>query len=299
LVVVALAGFLLGVRMEAVEPATGIITARDLRDVRSVLSGLIEPGWYEGEVVDADGRVQRVRLDAAGDGVAKDSDDVRSVPQHRINGKLSIAPDTLRLHRLQAGDELWPGQPLAALRTDEWRLQLKQLEDRLRQWQSSGNHDPEREQARAHAGVLRYRVSQATLRVPESSKLWMAVQVHVAPLQAVQPGDVIASIVPLDLLTHQPLDLIARLEVDEKHCGDIAPGQRVRLYSGMYNHRIHGHAEAMVERLEPWGEATAEGRRYIIHAPIVASPFPLALGSSVRAEMVVGRKVVYRIILEH
>lgn len=300
LVVIGLAGFLLGVRMEAVEPATGIIAARDLRQVRSLLAGLIEAGWYEGQVVDSEGQLVRVRLDAHGEGAAELSGDFQPVAQHRIAGKLSISPDTLRFRRLQAGDDLWPGQPLAALRSDDWRLQLKQIEDRIRQWQSSGNHVPEREQARAEAELLRQRLSQATVRVPESSKLWMAVQVRVASLQAVQPGDVIASIVPIDPSTHQPLDLIARLEVEEKHRADLAPGQSVRLFSTMYNHRLHGHVEARIERIEPWGEPAPDGgRRYTVVASITDAPFPLPLGSSVKAEIVVGRKVVYRIILEH
>jgi hypothetical protein len=303
-VVVGLAGFLLGVRMEAVEPATGIVVARDLAEVRSLLAGLIEPGWYEGEVAEADGRVVRVRLDAQGTGVAELGDqeagEIRFVTQHRLQGKLSIPPDTLRYHRLQAGDELWPGQPLAGIRTDAERLRLEQIENRFRDWQSSGNHGPEREQARAEAELLRQRLAQATLHVPETGKLWQAVQVRVAPLQAVQPGDLIASIVPVDPATHEPLDLVVRLEVDEKHAGGLAPGQTVRLFSALHAHRLHGHAEARIERIEPWAEATPEGgRRFVVHAPVTAAPFPLSLGSSVKAEIIVGHKVVYRIILEH
>jgi len=111
---------------------------------------------------------------------------------------------------------------------------------------------------------------------------------------------VIATIVPVDPVTHQPIHLIARLEVDEKHLGDVAPGEAVRMVSSMYNHRLHGRAEARIDRIEPWGEPTNDGgRRFIVHAPITDSPFALPLGSSERAEIVVGRKLVYRIILEH
>jgi hypothetical protein len=300
LVVIGLGGLLLGVRMEAVEPATGIVTARELTDVRSLLSGLIEPGWYEGDVTDADGHVIGVRLDALGDGVTVPVGESRHVIRYRVGDKLSIPRGTLSYHRLQPGDELWPGQPLAAVRADEERLRLRQVEERLRQWQSSGNHGSESEQARHEAELLRLRLAMATLRVPERNKVWQAVQVCVSPLQAVRPGDVIAVIVPVDPATHQPLDLVARLEVDEKHAGSLAPGQTVRLASTTHNHRLHGRAEARIERVEPWGEPRPDGtRRYTIIAPFTEAPFPVRLGSSVQAEIVVGRKLAYRIILEH
>src|SRR5262249_57625556 len=65
LIAAGLAAFLFGVRMEAVEPATGIITARDLEEVRSTLEGLIEPGWYEGEIEEGGHKV-RVPVDSQG-----------------------------------------------------------------------------------------------------------------------------------------------------------------------------------------------------------------------------------------
>src|SRR5947208_7166589 len=60
---------LFGVRMEAVAPAAGIIAARDLHEVRTTLAGLIEPGWYEGELILPDGHAVPVRLDAQGNGI--------------------------------------------------------------------------------------------------------------------------------------------------------------------------------------------------------------------------------------
>ncbi|MFN3730536.1 MAG: VOC family protein, partial [Fimbriimonadaceae bacterium] len=58
--------------------------------------------------------------------------------------------------------------------------------------------------------------------------------------------------------------------------------------------------EAEIERIEPWPEATAHAPRcYRVWARITHAPFPLPLGSACDAEIVVGRKRVYRIILEH
>src|SRR5262249_59544343 len=81
-VVLALAGLLFGVRMEAITPATGSITARDLYEVRSLSAGLVEPGWYEGEVPRPGGEAMRVRLDAQGNGLARSGQDP-SVPVQR------------------------------------------------------------------------------------------------------------------------------------------------------------------------------------------------------------------------
>jgi hypothetical protein len=304
LVVLGLAAFLVGVRMEAVAPATGTITARDLSEVRSLLPGLVEPGWYEGEIAVTGGSPLRVRLDSQGNGgVEPGSGKCQNVCQYVLRDedrRLRLDPDGVRFHRLEPGDELWPGQPLAAIRAEEWRFQLKQVEDRLRMLEGSGNQGAGADRLRAERDTLRRQLSEAQFNVPSTHQLWLALQVRVAPLQAVQPGDVIATIVPIDPETRQPLDLIARLEVDEKHCGDLAPGQIVRLQSDMHNHRLHGQAQARIERIEPWGELAADGqRRYTVIAPITEAPFPLALGSTVKAEVVVGRKVVYRIILEH
>jgi hypothetical protein len=107
-------------------------------------------------------------------------------------------------------------------------------------------------------------------------------------------------VVPIDPETHQPRDLIALLEVEEGRFGDVRPEQPVRLFSAVYNHRVYGCGEALVQRLEPLGEAAPDGRRrFRALAPVTQAPFPLPLGSSFKAEIVVGRKTVYRIIQEH
>jgi hypothetical protein len=132
----------------------------------------------------------------------------------------------------------------------------------------------------------------------------MAVRVRASPSQAVQPGDSVATVVPIDPQTRQPLDLMVRLEVEEKHWGQLwgEPGgdQAVRILSNVYSERTHVPAEGHIERLEPWGESgSTDERRFHALARITKAPHPLPLGSSCKAEIVVGRKLVYRIILEH
>jgi hypothetical protein len=208
-----------------------------------------------------------------------------------------VAPHSLRFHRLQPGDELWPGQVLAILRPGEPRTRTDPFEPRLR---AEGNGDPPSTIDLFRPERLRYQPSQTVLRVPDSGSPWMAVKVPVAQLQAVQPGDLIATLVPIDPETRRPRDLLAYLDIDEKHWGEVAPGQTVRIYSTMYNPRLHGHAEGRIERLEPWGDpADGSQRRYHAVATVTDTPFALWLGSSFRAEVVLGRKLVYRLILEN
>jgi hypothetical protein len=300
LLAACLCGFLFGVRLEAIAPASGTVSARDLKEVRAPLPGLIEPGWYEGEIPQSDSRRLRVRLDAQGHGVTdSEQGSGRTVDHHELTAdgqRLRIAPDRLRFHKLQPGDKLWPGQPLAVLRPTELRARLDLFDPRL----PRGENGPESSSAIDLFRPVRFLPPQTVLRVPDSGSLWLAVNVPVAPQQAVQPGDLIAAVVPLDPETHRPRDLVARLEIDEKHWGEVEPGQTIRLYSTMYNPRLHGHAEARIERLEPWGEEGSNGRRrFHAVAAITDAPFALWLGSSFKGEVVLGKKRVYRLILEN
>lgn len=258
IVLLSLSAFLFGVRMEVVAPATGIVTAEDYQEVRTTLAGIVEPGWYEGEIVRAGQAPLAIRVNHEGDGIAEDGRNVRQ-------GQLSDGSQAgeRRFHRLKPADELWPGQVLASVRDDQVPLPRNDL------------------------------------RAPSRGERWMALEVRVKPDQAVQPGDVLTTIVPIDPETHRPRQLIARLQVDEKHAGEVHPDQSVRLYSNMYNPRLHGYATALVKRVEPWGEPLPSGGRcFHAVAPIEESPVSLPLGSTFKAEVVVGRKSVYRIILE-
>jgi hypothetical protein len=296
LVLLCLGGFLFGVQMEAVAPASGIIAAREQLAMRATLAGLIEPGWCEGTITDRQGALRQVRLDGRGNGLIQpQGGEPETVHDFVGEDGRRIEPKTLRFHRLQAGDELWPGQVVAAVRVDDARLRLQALEVRPADGSTPGKETNAHELA-----WLRHQLDQANLRVPGHGELWLALDVRVSPLQAVQAGDVVATLVPIDPHTRQPRDLIARLEVPEKHYGDVRAEQSARLYSNMFHQRLHGYAEAVIERLEPMGEA-GKGDERIFHvvARIENAPFAMPIGSSVKAEIVVGRKMLARLILEH
>lgn len=268
LVILVLVAFIFGVRLEAVAPATGIIIAGDQHDVRTAVTGLLEPGWYECTLPTAGGGSLAVRLDAQGEGSTDPArPPVQFFHDFRCEGStLVLRREDLRFHLLRPGDVLWRRQILAA---------IYPLKD------GSAQHSP------------------AFLRAPDSAECWLVLAAPVGRSERVEPGTLIARLVPVDPRTNQPCELLANLDIEESRFGDVAVGQTVRLYSTMYNHRLHGIGEGRIERLEPWGEAAADGRRrFRAVAAVTQAPFPLPLGSSFKAEIVVGRKPVYRIILE-
>lgn len=291
---------LFAVHMEAVAPATGMIAARDLYEARTTLTGLIEPGWYEGELILPDGHAVPVRLDAQGNGMTDPAlGPVREVTAYHVRDggpRARVLFEGVRFHRLKPGDELWAGQVLAALRTDEWRQELELLDATVESMTPGMPPSPRR----IRRDALRSQLNQAVLRVPESHPTWQAVAVHVAPLQSVAAGDLLAVLVPWDASAGKARDLVVRLKIDESHLADIAPGQTVRLVSNVYNQRLYGTGEAIIDRIEPWGEHSPDGRRrFTAVAHLREGTFTPPLGSTCRAEIVVGRKLVYRIILEH
>jgi hypothetical protein len=261
LVAVCLVGFLFGVRLEDVVPASGRITSLDIHEVRARAAGLVEPGWYEGE-----------------------GEQLPSVPGARF-------------HRLQPGDVVWPGQPVAIVHDQAVRLQLQRLEDEIAR---HGRQGEAVDKLRRELGGLQQRLRQGVLRAPDTADCWLVLEVAVTPLEKVDAGDLLAALAPADARTRQPNRLVARLDVAEKHWGGVAVGQTVRLWSNVSNPRLHGAAEAVIERLEPLGEPDAGGERHFhAIAPIIGSPIPLPLGSGFQADIVQGRKLVYRIILEN
>lgn len=298
LIVVCLVSFLFGVRLEATVPATGFIVADEQQEVRAPLFGLMDLGWHEGTMALADGATLKVRVDHQGNGVTEPRAGQPSQPVHgyKLAGGQDVLPAELKFHPLKAGDEIWPGQVLAWIRADDLQMQLHKLKGRLEDLQSRG--EPGRE-VMVEFNLLKDRLEQAVIRAPQTRDPWLVLKTFVTPLQAVKPGDAIALIAPLDPRSRQPRELLAMLDIDEKHAGEVEPGQAIRLYSSMYNQRLHGHAEGVIDRLEPHGEVGSGGERHFrAVARVTVSPVALRPGSSFRGEIVVGRKPVYRVILE-
>ena len=198
--------------------------------------------------------------------------------------------------KLETGDLLKPGDPIAHIARDETNLAIRKLEARIKDHESAGKPV---EESRAQLGYYREQLTKGRIDAPKEGH-WLVARLAVAHHQAVKAGDLIARLVPADASTGKPSEVLAELQIAESHAADVTPGQPVRLYSSMYAQRLHGHADGRIERIEPIGEPGPKAERiFRAKAIITSAPFPLHLGSSVRAEIVVGKKQVYKIIFEH
>ena len=148
--------------------------------------------------------------------------------------------------------------------------------------------------------TMRQGMSSVSVSAPAGAPLWLVIDVFVEPGQQAETGQRLVTLVPIDPETRRPRELLALLDVPEQHVADIEPGQTVRLSSNLYSDRIHGKFEAVIERVEPMGRPGEDGKRFFRAAAVVKeTPLRLLLGSGVKAEIVVGKKRVWRIILEH
>jgi hypothetical protein len=296
-VLMCLVGFLFGVHMEAIVPATGVIEARGQQEARGALAGLIELGWHEGKITDSAGAWVIIRLDSDGNGGTDPTQgSARAIRAYQLPDGQKIAKDVLRFHPLEVGDVLWPGQVLARVRADDLETRLRKLQGRLQDETARGA--PTRE-TQEQLDLLRKQRSRAPVAVPSSTDHWLVLKLHVEANAAVPAGAAVALVAPVDAVTKEPRDLIVRLRIADKHAGELALKQDVRVYLNMYNQRLHGHADARIDQLEPWGDGPANGeRQFTALASITQTPYTLKLGAACKAEIVVGQRRVYRLILE-
>jgi hypothetical protein len=227
--------FLFAVPLEAVAPASGTISSRFLTELRSPAAGLVEPGWYEGE----------------------------------LPGQSPPKPKAA-FHRLEPGDVVPPGQVIAWVRPESWWLEEEPPERRI------------------------------PVSVPAGHEAWLVVEVRAAAQQGVALGEPVATVVPVDPETRRPLGLIAQLEVEERHVGEVQPGASVRVSSGVYKQRLHGTVTGRVEKVAPCGQVGSAGQRcFLAQVALDGCSLPLPLGSSCKGDVVLGKKLIYRMILEH
>jgi hypothetical protein len=139
-----------------------------------------------------------------------------------------------------------------------------------------------------------------TVGPPDDEELWLVVAVHVQPGEVVTAGQRLMTLAPLNPETKEPRELMIVLEVNEEYAAEVKTKQKLRVTSNLYNERTHGKFDAVVERVEPLALIGEDGkRRYRVSAVLEGRPPRLLLGSGVKAEIVLGKKPVYRIILEH
>jgi hypothetical protein len=274
IIAIMLVAFLFGVHMEASVSGEGVVKAREQQNLRASVSGLIKLGWYEGSTKH-EGKRQPVRVDQFGAGV---TEPVPSQAPKFLAVSMKTVAEEFQFHPLEDGDFLWPGQPLA---------QIQPQGDIL---EGAANAPPPDKSP----------LSPRSVMVPPKELLWQVLKVHVEPTSFVKAGDAVAMIVPVDPTTKEPKDVYVDLTIDEKSFGEVEKGQDVRLYSSIYNRRLHGYARATVAGVSLLAvELNKGGRGFHTKAVVTESPFRLPLGSTAEGQIVTGRKQVYRLILEN
>src|SRR5581483_322492 len=265
-------------------------------EVRAPIAGVVELGWYEGEY-SRSGHPVKVRLNSLGDGMTDPAaGEVQHFQAYKLKNGVSLAGMVLSFHKLQPGDRLWPGQVLAQVRADDLHEQILRLQGRL---DDLKNRNESGHEVLARLQFVKEQLARATLWAPEDGQPWLVLKVLAPHLVGGEAGAPLALIAPIDPVTPEPRDPVAILEIAEKHLGEVAVGQEVRLASAVFNQRLHGHAEGCIDRIEPLGEPGPNGQRvFRARALITRAPFPIRPGSSFKAEIIVGTKQVYRIILE-
>lgn len=141
-------------------------------------------------------------------------------------------------------------------------------------------------------------MAAAAVQLPGDFAQWIVLEVQASDGQRIEEGDPIATFCPI-AAEAEAANWQVRLEIEEKNFGAIEPGQEVRMSSNMFSHRTHGIAKGVIERLEPMGIESPNGRKFYAWVRVLDRPFDLKLGSSVKAEVIVGRKKTWQIILEH
>ncbi len=256
--------------MEASVYSEGVVRAKEQQILRTPRAGLVKLGWYEGRAT-IKGKTMSVRLDEKGNGVSHpgegESQTITSWTSESNQEKKSLA-----FHRLQEGEFLWPGQLVAQIES------VSEMPD-----------------LSSKSGTPRFH----SLRVPPTYALWQVLKIYVDPSSFVKPGDAIVMIVPVHPATKEPLDLFVELKIPEEKAAEVAVGQKVRIYSQVFNRRLHGSAQAELRSLSPLAEEDSDGKRqFRAVADVNETPFPLRLGSTVQVQVIIGRRPVYRLILE-
>jgi len=138
-------------------------------------------------------------------------------------------------------------------------------------------------------------LSRYEIRAPEDATV---VRVEKRPGEPVSRGELVLALSPGS-------ERRVYLRVPERDVIKVRPGQKVRFFSQMYPYRQFGAAEGEVYLVEKWAEPYGSGsaggpssRGYLVKCYIDSdAPYTLPLGSSVEAEILVGEKPIWKILL--
>ncbi|VTS03918.1 efflux RND transporter periplasmic adaptor subunit [Tuwongella immobilis] len=133
-----------------------------------------------------------------------------------------------------------------------------------------------------------------------TERLWMLVESLPDSGSQLEPMQTIAAMIPVNAGTLDPLDVEVEMEVPEKYAGELELGQGVRFRAVMYPSRIYGFAAGTLRAIEPIVRRPVAGEPFVrAIARVDRSPFPMRLGASIEATIILGKRSTYRVILDH
>jgi len=89
-----------------------------------------------------------------------------------------------------------------------------------------------------------------------------------------------------------------KVYVPEQSIYKVGLGQLARIYSSVYTYRKYGTGTAEVAAVRKWAEDKAGKPVYEVVLSVQEAPFPMLLGSSAQAEIVVARRGILDMLLD-
>jgi len=256
------------------------VIAAELAIARTRLARLQKEGLPNGlRFARIEQRQARVKLAAAraeldrtlklqGSGIASGREVERARAAHDlVKADLDIASEKVRLADSGLSDDI----------LTEGREQVTLLEQKLAN-------------ARAERKRLAAKIEHCVLRAPASGEV---VLISKKPGEEVRPGELL-----FEIATSGRTGL--HVHVDESGILKVAPGQQVRIMSSAFSYRKHGLAEGVVREVPSMAleDRARGGAKYKVEIEVRKSPFPLKLGSTATADIIIGRRTILQILFE-
>ena len=131
-------------------------------------------------------------------------------------------------------------------------------------------------------------LAKCTFKAPVAGQI---VAVYKKDGESVAPGELLAA-----LATSSRTQL--KLLVGEQEIYKVELGQLTRIYSSVYSYRKYGTCTGEVSEVAKWADRTGGKSVYEVVIDVEEAPFPLLLGSSAMARIVVARRGILDMLLD-
>lgn len=136
---------------------------------------------------------------------------------------------------------------------------------------------------------LRKDVDKCTIKAPVRGEV---VAVYKKDGESLSPGELLLTISSSDRMQ-------LKLFVREEDIYKVGRGQAARIYSSVYSYRKYGICEGEVAEVAKWADAQGAKPAYEVVVSVGDAPFSMPLGSSAMAKIVVARRGILDMLLDH